>query len=162
MTARPRSPLHELKSKAAHESGLSVDAEELGAQFLKDATEQNNFESERMSDRSITEGSPSDAALDGPDFDADASVWERTMNQSSESDVREIVDPVISNSTPVDPDEPDEDDEPHARRTVDLLQSSVVEASLLDEEDEDGEVQSPEVIADEQDHHAHSTGPNRS
>lgn len=149
VTARPRSSSASLRLHVSRESGLSIDADDLGAQFLKDATEQDNFESELVPDLSITEGSASDAPISG----AGASVWEQTVDRSSESDIREIIDPAISDATPAAPDEPKRS----SRHTVDLLQPNVVDASLLDEQDEEtGEVSSPEVISDEQDHYAHS------
>ena len=51
-TARPKSISEELTGAGFVEEGLSIDPEDLGAQFLVGATEQSNFESLRPADLS--------------------------------------------------------------------------------------------------------------
>jgi hypothetical protein len=92
-TARPKPISEELKGTAFTEEGLSVDPEDLGAQFLVGATEQSNFESMRpaeLSELSIVSAPPSDEPLIGPSMDADDhSLWEQTVDLTLQGGTRE-------------------------------------------------------------------------
>jgi hypothetical protein len=135
VTARPRPIPEELTKRPVAESGLSVDPEDLGAQFLTDATEQNNFESSDVGDEgelSIVEGAPSDDALTGPNFDPDHDVWEQTVDLALDSDG-------LDGTRAAAP--PGESDQDQPRSAVDQHRDQPArgpdEGSLLDEEDED-------------------------
>lgn len=84
ITARPKPPSAEVRGGPISEPGLSVDPEDLGQQFLSEATEQANFESTRVDppELDISREAPSDDALVGPNFDPDHSVWEQTVDLS--------------------------------------------------------------------------------
>lgn len=141
ITAQPTASRRRMRKRAVPESGLSVDPDDLGREFLSDATEQNNFEGEP--DQQLSLGAaPSDEALSSEE--SDGSVWDQTMRRAPTSDIREISDPALH-----DDDEAPEEEE--GRPTpVDVHQTRIVGASLFDEEsDEPGEVRSPEVDADE-------------
>jgi hypothetical protein len=81
--AQPRPMIDESRAEPLPEEGLSADADELGALFLRDATQQANVESWRgdgVPELGPTEGSPTDAALTGVNFDPDESVWDATAD----------------------------------------------------------------------------------
>jgi hypothetical protein len=88
ITARPRTMAAEVSSIPIVESGLSVDADDLGAHFLSEATQQGNFESLRAEqpELSIVDGAPSDEPLLGPNFDPDHDVWEQTVDLTLQGD----------------------------------------------------------------------------
>jgi hypothetical protein len=88
VTARPKTMRSELSASPIAEPGLSVDPDELGEQFLRDATEQGNSESLRSEppELSIVDGAPSDDALVGPNFDPDHDVWEQTVDLTLQGD----------------------------------------------------------------------------
>jgi hypothetical protein len=163
ITAQPTGIPEELASRGPnHEVGLSVDADELGRNFLSDATEQGNFESEydESVERYVSEESRNDDALAGPNFDAGSDVWENTVNltlQGGEAPVGPLVDDHIDGMRVVeDEDEQTESDD------VDLTQNTVTDASLLDREsDEYGETESPEVTTEDAHTHAKKRGGHR-
>ena len=103
--------------RASPEDGLSVDADELGTQFLSGATEQGNYESQHEPDLSLTNGAATDEAMPGGDGDNEGSLWDQTVRRARRSDVREITDVAIRDDDErgVDPDSPDEDDDEGAR-----------------------------------------------
>jgi hypothetical protein len=148
-TARPRPISEELPAGAFAEEGLSVDPEDLGAQFLIGATEQNNFESLRPADTaelSVASGGASDEPLVGPNMDVDRTPWEQTVDLTLQSGSREP--PTLEAASESDTD--DEDDEATEPRGVNLLGSAIREGSLLDEEgDEPGETEAPSSNTDD-------------
>lgn len=106
----------QIQRRASPEEGLSVDADELGTQFLSGATEQSNFESQHEPDLSLTNGAATDAAIPEGDSDVGGNLWDQTIRHARSSDVREITDIAIRDNDergvdPDSPDEPDEDDE---------------------------------------------------
>ena len=147
-TAQPRRARDQLKADPVTDSGLSVAPEDLGRQFLRDATEQDNFESSRGGDTpemSIVEGAPSDDALPGPTFDPDQTIWESTIDLSLESggldEMREESSPEGNDSTQGLYEEEEE---------IDLGREYVREGSLLDREgDALGETKAPSPITDD-------------
>jgi hypothetical protein len=148
LTARPRRAAEDLTTRPVSEQGLSIDPEDIGRQWLSDATEQGNFESSSGGDTpeiSITGGAPSDDPLPGPNFESDHSVWESTVELSMQSG---------------GPDEALEDVSPEGNeqsqgltfgaREVDLSGESVTEMSLLDEEGEElGDTVAPDINAED-------------
>jgi hypothetical protein len=145
ITARPRSISEDVIRASPAEPGLSVDPEDLGARFLSEATEQGNYESltGQPPELSIMSGPPSDEPLTGPNFDPDHSVWEQTVDLTLQSSAD---DPL----TEVAPEGGEHEPEALSRE-VDLIERSIQEASLLDEEGSTSdEVQEPRVDADEQ------------
>lgn len=106
------------RKRAVPEEGLSVDADELGTQFLSGATEQGNFESQHEPDLSLTNGAATDEAI--PGGDAEGNLWDQTVRHARSSDVREITDVAIRDDDErgVDPDSPDEDDEDESAREL--------------------------------------------
>lgn len=143
ITAQPR----RVRSgkRASHERGLAVDPDDLGAEFLSEATEQGNFEGERDTELSLGGPPPSDAA--DADYDPNASVWDETVRRGPQSDIREVTDPALQDDDPLDREEQLDRPTP-----VDVHQARIVAASLFDEEaEEPGEVRSPEVKTDDRD-----------
>lgn len=144
ITAQPRPVAEELTRPSAHEPGLSVDPEDLGAHFLNQATEQNNFESSDdfdADDLAVTQGPPSDEALSGPSFEPEREVWEQTVDLALQSGgVDQTRPPAVPEradggrgSAPIE-------------QTVDVHGPGIREASLFDEEGEQlGETRSPRV-----------------
>lgn len=81
--AQPRPLIDESRADALPEEGLSADPDELGALFLRDATQQGNLETWRgdgVPELGLTESPPTDAALTGPYFDPDEGVWDATAD----------------------------------------------------------------------------------
>jgi hypothetical protein len=150
-TAQPRPAREQLTSEPVVEPGLSVSPEDLGRQFLRDATEQDNFESSLGGDTpevSIVEGAPSDDALSGPAFDPDQTIWESTVDLSLESggvdELREEASLESNEQTQGLPDEEEEE--------IDLGREYVREGSLLDREaPELGETEAPDPMTDDHD-----------
>ncbi len=137
--------------RAHHEVGLSVDAEDLGRNFLSDATEQGNFESEYDESVELSEGPQTDEALDGPNFEVTNDVWENTVNQTLQgsTDHEPLIDDHVDGMRFME-----DDDEETSSDDLDLTQNSLHEASLLDQEGEElGETKEPELHTE--DGHTH-------
>ncbi len=82
-SAQPKPIGEEARGGALPEPGLSVDPDQLGAKALRDATEQDNMESwqgDGVASLNPLESPRSDAALTGPSFDPDESVWDATAD----------------------------------------------------------------------------------
>jgi hypothetical protein len=143
ITAQPRRARR--GRRASHEPGLAVDPDDLGTEFLSEAIEQGNFESERDTELSLGGPPPSDEA--DADYDPNASVWDETVRRGPNSDIREVTDPALSDDDPLERHAEDPQDRP---TPVDVHQRRIVAASLFDEEaDEPGEVRSPKVETDD-------------
>lgn len=112
-TVHPRPTRQQIGRRAGPEDGLSVDADELGTQFLSGATEQGNFESQHEPDLSLTNGAATDDALPEGDIDSEGNLWDQTVRHARRSDVREITDVAIRDDDErgVDPDSPEESDD---------------------------------------------------
>ena len=82
ITAQPRSLPDELALEASAEPELSVDADELGSRFLRDAIEQGDFDPERAwpEESSLIDAPARDQPLSGSHFVAGNSVWEQTVD----------------------------------------------------------------------------------
>ncbi|HEY6881141.1 MAG TPA: hypothetical protein VI299_24110, partial [Polyangiales bacterium] len=154
ITAQPTGLPEELTGRSAHEheAGLSVDADELGRTFLRDATEQGNFESEYDDSTELSEGPQSDDALSGPNFDPNNDVWENTVNLTLQGsdDGEPLIDDHVDGLRFME-----DDDETTSSDDLDLTDNAVHDASLLDgESDEYGETKSPSLRTD--DAHSHN------
>jgi hypothetical protein len=116
-TIHSRPSRRQIGKRASPEDGLSVDADELGTQFLSGATEQGNYESQHEPDLSLTNGAASDEALPGGDIDTEGNLWDQTVRHAPRSDVRDITDVAMRDDDErgVDPDSPDEDEDEGAR-----------------------------------------------
>lgn len=115
-----------------HEPGESVDPEELGVQFLRDATEQDNFES------SLRRGNvePGQAPLG-------TAISEGTLRAAGQEDVELPDSDALSGVPDVEATlEPATDE-------VDLLSNSIKGGSLFDQPTADGGTVAPNVSADE-------------
>lgn len=166
ITAQPKSMPEELGETAHQEPGLSVDPEDLGRQFLGDAAEQHNYESSRGGDTAdmwVNSAAPSDAALPGPNFEGDRSIWENTVSLAMQSGgpegAQDAVSPTLSSD--VDADEEEEADEHLADHDadVDLTETAIHDGSLFDREGEElGETESPEINTDDTGTHAKRRG----
>jgi hypothetical protein len=126
---------------SVNDSGLSLEPEQLGKQFLRDATEQDNFESEVTEDEElepgdaalgqmISEGTLDAAGQGGLDIPESEALHTRSAAGSVEGDL-----------------------EPSAAQ-IDLMSSSTSEDSLFDEPldaEDDQALLAPEIDADEVD-----------
>jgi hypothetical protein len=148
-TARPKSISEELPGGAFVEEGLSVDPEDLGAQFLVGATEQNNFESLRpaeLAELSVTSGATSDEPLVGPNMDVEQTPWEQAVELTVQTGSREP--PSLEGAATDEAD--DDDDREGGSRKVNLLDPSIKEGSLFDEEDDEpGNTEAPQTSTDD-------------
>jgi hypothetical protein len=154
ITAQPKSIPSELATPE-RDSGLSVDPEDLGRNFLSDAMEQGNFESQRggeSADMWVNSAPPSDEALVGPNFESDRSIWENTVSMSMENGGPEGAQHDVS------PDALMDDGQDDGLRmidrdadSIDLTESVIHEASLFDHEtDVLGETEPPpEAVTDD-------------
>jgi hypothetical protein len=156
ITAHPIGAPEELGHRVAHEVGLSVDAEDLGRNFLSDATEQGNFESTYDDSIELSEGPQSDDALVGPNFEERNDIWENTVNltlQGGEEDEPLVDDHVDGLRFMEDDDEQTSSDE------LDLTENVLHEASLLDQEGEElGETKSPSLRTEDSRSHKKPRG----
>ena len=148
VTAWPRPISEELRKRVAPEEGLSVDPEELGIQFLQNATEQSNFESSEggdASELSIVDGPPTDDPLTGPNFEPDHDIWEQTVDVARQNNGTDAARAEASRGGgEQDPELSAVDQE------IDFTDESIHEASLLDEEgDELGETRTPDQKAED-------------
>lgn len=163
ITAQPTGLPEEMAHRGpSHEVGLSVDADELGRNFLSDATDQGNFESEydESIERYVSEEARSDDALSGPNFESGNDVWENTVNltlQGGEAAQGPLVDDRVDGERFFE-----DDDEETESDSVDLTENTVRDASLLDSEsDEYGETKSPTLTTEDAHTHAKKRGGHR-
>lgn len=159
LTAQPKPISDDLGSYEPIGEGLSIDPEEMGQSFLRYATEQANYETERgdgLEELAPDGEAASDDALDSAHFSPDASIWGNTVDLATGAG--RIDDLTREAVPPLPEDEDDElDSEPRVRRGVaeiDLTESVIEEASLLDEEsDVLGEVIPKEPRTEDGGHH---------
>ena len=147
ITARPRSTAEELATRPVAEPGMSIDPEDLGMQFLRDATEQDNFESQQGGDTpelTVPGSAPSDEPLSGDAFEPDREIWESTVDLTLESGGSGRA---LAEASPAGNEQ--NQGLPYADEDTDLSGESVHQSSLFDREGEVlGEVTSPEIEAD--------------
>lgn len=165
ITAFPRPADDELGTQAPPESGLSVDPEDIGAQFLSAATEQQL--SERFAPDAALEsageedwGSDPDRAL-ASSYDLNPDGWEAALQQAlslgrlspTSAHLRRAARVNVMEERPDDAEPPNQDDD------VDLTDEVIHEASLLDHEGSElGEVESPELRTEDTHRHGKPRG----
>jgi hypothetical protein len=154
ITAYPRAPDQQLGGDSPPESGLSVDADELGTQFLNNATEQPS--AELMAPDAALEGTGEDdwsaesAETLGSSFELDPEGWERAVSRVLRRGELSLAPLKRTRAERVHPSE----QEQPASDDVDLTDEVIHEASLLDHEGSElGEVESPSLRTD--DTHTH-------
>jgi hypothetical protein len=151
ITAQPRTISDELRGNPIAEPGLSVQPEDLGRQFLSEATEQANFESSRGGDTPEmypNDPAPTDEALTGAVWEQDRSLWEQTVNMTLQAggldEARE--------QGSIEGNEQAQGLFAEEPGDVDMIEDDIHDMSLLDREAErPGEVKEPKVLTDEQD-----------
>lgn len=157
ITVWPRAMPDELGSVPPPESGLSVDTEDLGAQFLSNATEQRSSDWPADVDTgtySFDDGSSeADDSLDEAGFEANPRAWEHRITRSLRvGKFSALLSPPPENNDPGELPE-------HEWDELDLTDENVQEASLLDHEgDELGEVESPQLRTDDTHSHGRPRG----
>jgi hypothetical protein len=107
------------------DAGLSIDPEDLGRQFLRGATEQDNFESELNRSDDDLQGAP-----------LGQMISDATLESSGQDDMERPASGALDGS---DDDERDES----ASDDVDLLSNVIREASLFDQPTERGGTRAP-------------------
>jgi hypothetical protein len=165
ITVWPRAASDELGSIVPPESGLSVEPEEIGAQFLSNATEQGLSDWPEAAD---DEGDYPGADGDGEDgggfdeaaFELDPRGWERRITRSLRlGTFRPPPAPRTGTMRMLPDDSAREDHLGHALDEIDLCDEAIQEASLLDHEgDELGEVESPQLRTDDTHTHGRRRG----
>jgi hypothetical protein len=159
ITVFPRGASEQLGSMEPPESGLSVDTEDIGSQFLSAATEQG------VSDRppAYAGDDPlADGALDGEgglgdNFELDPFGWERATTRSLRIGKLSASFPSTT-SVRKKPEQPKEL-RAHAWDEIDLTDEAIHDASLLDHEGvELGEVESPLLRTDDTHSHGRRRG----
>jgi hypothetical protein len=164
ITVWPRAASEELGSIAPPESGLSVEPEEIGAQFLSNATEQGLSDwPDAPDDGDYTAGGDEDGATVGFDeksFELDPRGWERRITRSLRlGKFTELPSPKTGVRRVRELTEEHENHLGHALDEIDLTEEAIQEASLLDHEgDEMGEVESPNLRTDDTHTHGRRRG----
>jgi hypothetical protein len=151
LTAQPTHTHERVGSLPAPESGLSLDPEELGAQFLSCAVEQSDsgFPAELDPEAELFEDS-SAALLDVLGEPTGGPEWERALQRWVERGGESLV-PIAAPPVPREFERAS-----HAWDEVDLTDESIQEASLLDHEgDEFGAVEPPSALHTD-DTHTHA------
>ena len=141
LTAQPKSIEDELGVVEEHEVGLSVDPDDLGRNFLSEAMDQGNFESELRGDGA----DPSDAPLTGPNFESDHDVWESTVSLTMQRGASDDDEPLIE-----DADDALDAADDESGGGLDLTEPVIHDGSLLDSEtDELGVTREPDNRTDD-------------
>lgn len=152
ITAQPRAIPDELALEASAEDELSVDADELGSRFLRDATEQGDFDPARgwPEESSLIDAPAGDQPLGSTNFVAGNSVWEQTVDietrtQGATDLLREPAPlPAAGFDLAMRETLPDpidvEDDSAH------ILDNNVREFSLFDAQDQSDEASAPRSV----------------
>jgi hypothetical protein len=149
LTAQPKSIEDELGLAEERDPGLSVDPDDLGRNFLSEALEQGNFESERRLDAA----DPGDGALTGPNFEADHDVWENTINLTLQNGASDGDNALVEDS------DDDIDALEDQSDGLDLTENVIHSGSLLDSEaDELGATIEPDNITDDGQTHGKPRG----
>lgn len=164
ITAMPRAMGDELGSIPPPESGLSVDTEDIGAQFLSNATEQRASswpQADVSSDGASEEEWDADTvATLSSSFELDPKGWERAVSRSLRIGSLSSEFPRARTGVRKRPQRAlDAETDDSWGDDVDLTDEAIHEASLLDHEgDELGEVESPSVRTDDTHTHGRRRG----
>jgi hypothetical protein len=116
--------------------GISIDPEDLGRQFLRDATDQNNFESLTEA----TEVDPGSSLLEPLISEASLEASAQAGFALPESSALNASGRRLRTQEP-------------RTRVVDLMSNVVRDGSLFDQPNERGDLRTPVVFADEQEQH---------
>lgn len=159
ITVFPRGISEQIGSIPPPESGLSVDTEDIGSQFLSAATEQgaSDWPPSHTGDDPLSEG-----GLDGEgglsdSFELDPSGWERAVTRSLRIGKLNSAFPPATGvrKKPLHPAERPA----HAWDEIDLTDEAIHEASLLDHEGAElGDVESPLLRTDDTHTHGRRRG----
>lgn len=159
ITVFPRGMSEQLGSIPPPESGLSVDTEDIGSQFLSAATEQgvSDWPPAFAGDDPLADGGlDGDGGL-GDSFELDPFGWERATTRSLRIASLNVSFPATT-SVRRKPEQPKEL-RAHAWDEIDLTDEAIQEASLLDHEGtEPGEVESPQLRTDDTHTHGRRRG----
>ena len=159
ITVFPRGSSEQLGSIPPPESGLSVDTEDIGSQFLSAATEQgvSDWPSAHTGDDALSDGAFDGEGGLGDSFDLDPSGWERAVTRSLRIGKLNSAFPPAT-GVRRKPQQPAERPA-HAWDEIDLTDEAIQEASLLDHEgSEPGEVESPLLRTDDTHTHGRRRG----
>jgi hypothetical protein len=161
LTAQPRSVPDAIGVETS-EAGLSIDADELGNRFLREATEQGDFDPTRISE--LESALLEDPTGDEPPLSQDLSetLWDRTVDLSmqtrAESEQLSASAPGSAEEYADIQHEPAEPEQPAAPESVRIAQSYVRELSLLDREGRDGaDTVVPDIDTEDGGRHARTT-----
>ena len=159
ITVFPRGASEQLGSIPPPESGLSVDTEDIGSQFLSSATEQgvSDWPPAYAGDDLLADGAGDDGGGLGDSFELDPSGWERVTTRSLRIGALSA-DYVPTTGVRRKPLEPAER-RAHAWDEIDLTDEAIQEASLFDHEGvELGEVESPLLCTEDTHTHGRPRG----
>jgi hypothetical protein len=162
ITAQPRPFSADLGRETASEPGLSIDPDELGNRFLREATEQGDFDPTPVSELELSlmeDPTGADETPVGASFTYERSFWDESVDRQLET--RGAADQ-LREPAPSPRDDFDEaDDELRADDQddeVQIAQSYIREVSLLDREGSEGdETEVPEIDTEDGGRHARST-----
>jgi hypothetical protein len=161
ITAQPRPMSDDLGRETASDPGLSIDADDLGNRFLREATEQGDFDPAPISELELSlmeDPTGDDDSLVSGHLEYVRSVWDQTVDlhlqtRGASDQLRE--------AAPPPEDELDEAfDEPRVGEdgAVHLAQSYIREVSLLDREGSEGdETEVPDIDSEDGGRHARNT-----
>ena len=161
ITAQPRPISDGLGRETASEPGLSIDTDDLGNRFLREATEQGDFDPAPVSELELSlmeDPTEDDDSVVSAHLEYVRSVWDQTVDlqlraRGASDQLRE--------SAPPPEDEFDEAlDEPRVDEggAVHLAQSYIREVSLLDREGSEGdETEVPDIDTEDGGRHARNT-----
>jgi hypothetical protein len=164
ITVWPRAAPDGVGSIPPPESGLSVEPEEIGAQFLSNATEQglSDWPDAPEEDSAVFEGVVDDdgGGFDEASFEADPRGWERRITRLLRlGNFQSRPVPKTGTRRALPDDSAREDHLGHALDEIDLTDEAIQEASLLDHESEElGEVESPKLRTDDTHTHGRRRG----
>jgi hypothetical protein len=161
ITAQPRPISDDLGRDVDSEPGLSIDPEDLGNRFLRDATEQGDFDPSPVSELELS-------LMEDPTADDDTqvgahlayvrSVWDQTVDL--ELQTRGAADQLREPALPPEDEFDTALDDPRADDSgeVHLAQSYIREVSLLDREGSEGdETEVPDIDSEDGGRHARNT-----
>ncbi|HEX6244034.1 MAG TPA: hypothetical protein VFZ61_24125 [Polyangiales bacterium] len=159
ITAYPRAAADDLGSIPPPESGLSIDTEDLGAQFLSHATEQASdwpaADAARDGAGEDEWGGDGDGVL-ASSYDLDPDGWERALQRALRLGSLPVMAPRTRRARP---SRDEEEDAQASNDDIDLTDESIHDASLLDHEGSElGEVESPFLRTDDTRTHCRRRG----
>lgn len=160
ISAYPRGPADGTGRLAAPESGLSVDPDDIGAQFLSHATEQRPSEwpADAASDAVGEEDWESAGGLAGS-FESDPGGWERAVTRSLRIAKLSSEFPRAQTGAHKKERAAPEERPTHGWDEIDLTDESIQEASLFDHEGAElGEVESPRLRTEDVHTHGRPRG----